>query len=120
MQPVLPEFTMPPLLQLAAIAASPFRNGLPPKLALNDTDAGDSTAGTTTRAAVPATTVKVTDVTLPAASAIVIGTEKPPQPSATANDVNRKIPPWLATLITCPELVVVESVPAFGKPFVMV
>ena len=80
-----------PSLHDAGTAATPATAALPPILAANDTLLGDNTAGT--RAVVPGVTVKLTVVILPVASAIVSGTWKPPHPSATAFDVNRKIPP---------------------------
>ena len=64
---------------------------LPPWFATNETLDGESTAGA--RAVVPGVTTKVTVVILPVASAMVNGTVKPPQPSATELDVKRKMPP---------------------------
>ena len=81
-QPLPAAFTVPPLVQIGSILSTATTAGLPPMLALKDTAEGDSAAGTTTLAKVPAVTLNVTEVIFPAASAMVIGTVKPPQPSA--------------------------------------
>ena len=85
--------TAEPSLHDAGTAATAATAALPPILAAKDTLLGDKTAGMVMRAVVPGVTVKLTVVILPVASAIVSGTWKPPHPSATALDVNRKIPP---------------------------
>ena len=80
-----------PSVHEAGNATDAATAALPPRLAANETLAGERTAGA--RAVVPAVTVKSTVVILPVASAMVSGTLKPPHPSATELDVNLKMPP---------------------------
>lgn len=96
--PQLPPIGVEPSVQEAGNATDAATAALPPRLAANETLAGDSTAGA--RAVVPAVTVKSAVVILPVASVMVNGTLKPPHPSATELDVNLKMPPWLDTVMT--------------------